>query len=279
MKTISAVAALAIVGLVACQDATQPPMDDTSMLAVTASGNPFIGSWKNTKKYWFSDYFPLIPGLYGIKTYEYTVGQTGQFTSQVVGTETVQYSTGAITGTRITFLGGTLSVRSEKRLLSPLRSLQDRVPSTTCGELVYPPDVTFGQVHDGMILDRRGEGNWEVNINDLNDCEELGFGDSFVDLIQIRDVHISGKRYNNAIVAWELEPKEYPALVFQPLNLGGKEQEWGLTPLPTAAETNDWAVDDVVIYGRRVGILAVGLIESETGGLNAAIELVSVTRR
>jgi len=277
MKTISAVAALAIVGLVACQDATQPPVDDTSTLAVTASG---------TKKYWFSDYFPLIPGLYGIKTYEFTVGQTGQFTSQVVGTETVQYSTGAITGTRITFLGGilggtgTLSVfRSEKRLLSPLRSLQDRVPSTTCGELVYPPDVSFGQVHDGMILDRRGVGNFEVNINDLNDCEELGFGDSFVDLIQIRDVHISGKRYNNAIVAWELEPKEYPGLRFRSLNLGGKEQEWGLTPLPTAAETNDWVVDDVVIYGRRVGILAVGLIEAETGGLNAAIELISVTRR
>ena len=99
MKTISAVAALAIVGLVACQDATQPPVDDTSTLAVTASG---------TKKYWFSDYFPLIPGLYGIKTYEFTVGQTGQFTSQVVGTETVQYSTGAITGTRITFGGGIL---------------------------------------------------------------------------------------------------------------------------------------------------------------------------
>ena len=29
------------------------------------------------KEYWFSDYMPLIPGLYGIKTYETTVGGSG----------------------------------------------------------------------------------------------------------------------------------------------------------------------------------------------------------
>ena len=91
---------------------------------------------------------------------------------------------------------------------------------------------------------------------------------------KLLDVHIGGKRYNNAIVAWELED-EFP---FHDLDLGAKE-EWGLSPLPTAAETNGLVIDDVVIYGRQVGILAVGFIDQEHGVLEGGIELVSVTRR
>lgn len=42
-----ALVSLLTVGIIACQDVT-PPVDLSPVLDVTASGNPFVGSWENT---------------------------------------------------------------------------------------------------------------------------------------------------------------------------------------------------------------------------------------
>lgn len=226
---------------------------------------------KPIKEYWFSDYFPLNPKLYGIKTYELTVGGTGQFTSKIVGTEIIPYTTGAITGVKIAFGDDYGVYYSEKRYFYSLKD-GDYILSTTCGELTaYPPNAIVGKVYDGMILDLSGP-YWKVNANDYNDCKPPG--DSGINLISIQDVYINGKRYNNSLIFWEFEP-ERP---FTPLNFDGKELVIGLT-LPTVDETNNNAITDVYIWGHRKGLLAAGDITAATGELNTFVELVSVSHK
>jgi len=124
-----------------------------------------------------------------------------------------------------------------------------------------------------MILDMTGgETIWEVNANDFDDCEEV----NTVLLIQIQDVHMSGKTYKNAIIMWELQPNS--PHVFSPIDFGGLEEVLGIR-LPTAAETNNWEVDDVTIWGHRVGLLFLGDISLGTGKLGSFTYLVSVSHK
>lgn len=39
---------LLTLGIAACQDVTPPTLDHTPTFAITAQGNPFVGSWENT---------------------------------------------------------------------------------------------------------------------------------------------------------------------------------------------------------------------------------------
>jgi hypothetical protein len=227
---------------------------------------------KTAKEYWFSDYFPLNPYLYGIKTYELTVGGSGQFTSEIVGTEIVPYTSGAIEGVKVDFGGDPGVVYSDKENLWFV-SDGDYILSTTCGNLeAFPPQAIMGKVYDGMILDRSGT-YWKVNANNYNDCIAGGDDADDLHLISIQDVYINGKRYNNSIIVWDIDP----GVDFISLDFNGKEQELGLR-LPSADETNNSAIDDVGIWGHRVGILAQGDITRATGKLNTFFELVSITR-
>ncbi|UCH84233.1 MAG: hypothetical protein JSW50_00675, partial [Candidatus Latescibacterota bacterium] len=76
-----------------------------------------------------------------------------------------------------------------------------------------------------------------------------------------------------ALVFWELEPGE----PFKEINFDGYDLEMGIT-LPTAGDTNNWAVDDFLIFGFKKGILALGDIGLDTGNLNDLAVLVSVVR-
>jgi hypothetical protein len=230
------------------------------------------------KEYWFADYMPLVPGSYGIKTYA-GEEESDFFTSKIVGTETVPYSTGPVTGVKMSFGDHSFVFHNDKRSLWWLKS-GDYILSTTCHELTaYPPSAVIGKVHDGMILDMTGgETIWQVNANDLDDCEEVNTGESnsYVELIQIQDVHMHGKTYKNAILWWELEPNSPYA--FAPIDFRGIDEILGIR-LPTADETNDWAVDDVIIWGHRVGILFLGDIHLDSGELRDFIYLVSVSHK
>jgi hypothetical protein len=230
------------------------------------------------KEYWFADYMPLVVGLYGVKTYA-GGEEPGLFTSEIVGTETVPYSTGPMTGVKISFGDHSFVFHSDRRHLWWLKS-GDYILSTTCHELTaYPPSAVIGKVHDGMILDMTGGGTiWQVNANDLDDCEEVntGEGESYVELIQIQDVHMHGKTYKNSIIWWDLEPNSPQPFI--PLDFHGIDETLGIR-LPTADDTNHWAVDDVIIWGHRVGILFLGDVDLEGGELRDFIYLASVSHK
>ncbi|MCY1723500.1 hypothetical protein OU798_24325 [Prolixibacteraceae bacterium Z1-6] len=242
-------------------------------------------SEKPIVEYWFSDYMPLIPVLYGIKTYETTVGDEGErFTSKIVGNYTIPYTSGAITGVKI-FWGRDdveLVFINDKRNLyfiaAQIEDESESIISTDCELTSFPPEAIIGKVYDGMIFEMFPEGEtWEVNITEepyecrLTGPTPDGGTNSGVTLVTIDDVHISGKRYNNAIILWELEPY-FP---FEELNFSGKEQELGLR-LPTIEDTQDMAIDDFIIFGHRIGILATGNIGDE-GTLDGLDELVSIS--
>lgn len=239
------------------------------------------------KEYWVADYMPLNPGLYGIKTYETTVGDEEdvgeQFTSKITGTYTIPYTSGAITGVKI-FWGRDdveFVFKNENRYLYSLAQIEDEsesIISTDCELTSFPPEAIMGKVYDGMIFETYPEGEtWEVNIREepyecrLTGPTPDGGTNSGVTLVTVDDVNIYGKRYNNAIILWELEPY----IPFEELNFYGKEQELGLR-LPTIEDTQDMAIDDFVIFGHRIGILATGDIGDE-GTLGGLDELVSIS--
>lgn len=236
------------------------------------------------KEYWFADYMPLNPGLYGIKTYETTIGGSGRFTSMIVGPVTIPYTSGAVTGVKILWGRDDVNLvfKNENRYLYWIMGQEEEgsysVISTDCELTSFPPEAIIGKVYDGMIFEMYPEDEtWEVNIIEkpyecrLTGPTPDGGTNSGVTLVTIQDVHIYGKRYNNVIILWELEPY----LPFEELNFSGKEQELGLR-LPTTEDTEDMAIDDFIIFGHRIGILALGDIGDE-GILGGLDELVSIS--
>lgn len=247
-------------------------------------------STQAVKGAWFSDYLPDVPGLYGVKTYQ---GDDGLITSRLVGMETVPYDP-PITGIKMTFGEESIVFRNQGKEMWWL-SIGGYVFSRSCGSYSpYPESVIIGYLEDGMILDRTGgDPLWLVSESDPDDCVELntGFGDSYVSLIQIQDVrlpdrHVSGKwpdvkdedfkwhTYKDAILTWELEPNR-PDLQFK-LDFDGLDQLLGIQ-LPTAEDTNNWAIDDLMIWGRNVGILLTGDISLDTGEFEVGWFLTSET--
>ena len=68
-----------------------------SLKGVASKGRP-------PKEYWAADYWtPLVAQRYGLRTFEWTLGEPGTFTSSIVGNHTVPYLTGAMTGTIVWF--------------------------------------------------------------------------------------------------------------------------------------------------------------------------------
>ena len=262
-----------------CTDTIITP-EGLEEIGITKSGQL---SKNPIKEYWVSDYMPLIPGLYGIKTYEVTWAEEGegeQFTSKIIGTETIPYTSGAITGVKIAWGDDFMVLYNECRNFYSLGSGNTGelyVRSTDCELTAYPPDAIIGKVYDGMIYELFEGNPWKVNLKEPYDCHSLGPTEnggtnSGVTLVTIQDVHIYGKRYNNAIILWELEPY----ITFQELNFFGKEQELGLR-LPTSDDTKNQAIDDFTILGHHIGILATGDIELSDGSFDLLVELVSVS--
>lgn len=263
-KSIGLVVSILLAGSASSCNYISPEQPDTTGAAteVQLATNPM-------KQYWVGKYWSPNPRAYGVRTYEWLDSEE-QFTSMIVGTETVPYQTGAITGVKMIFGDATFVFRTEKKRLWLLKE-DEYYLSTDCDLTAYPDNKIFGRVFDGIIHDMSAS-VWEVN-DDFSDCRPVPMGDSWVNFVQIRDVFINKKRYSNALVFWELEPGE----PFKAINFfDGYEQEMGLT-LPTASDTNGWAVDDIIIFGFKKGILAVGDIRLATGNLEDLAVLVSVS--
>jgi hypothetical protein len=215
----------------------------------------------------FPDYFPVDPVEHGMKTFEFAYGLTGQYTSQIMGTETVPYTPGHITGVEISnfWRGSTLIARNDGSNVRYL-GYDDYYWSTDCSLTAHPSGWSFSTLTDGMLID---QGVFYHVKDNLSTCEMT---DDQQILISIQNVTVLKGDYTNAVIFWYLDT-DYP---FTALNLYGKESDLGIT-LPTASDTGGYSVTDFGICASGVGLIADGDIDASEGSLNYLSELKEIT--
>jgi len=215
----------------------------------------------------FPDYFPVDPEEHGIKTFEFTYGLSGQYTSEIIGTETVPYTTGDITGVKISnFPYGKTGIMYNDGVFVKDLGQDDYYISTDCLLTAHPSAWSFGTLNDGDLIDL---GVFYSVKKDLSTCYTV---DNQRILIKIQDVSVLKGNYTDAVIFWWLDT-DYP---FTDLNLYGKESDLGIT-LPTASDTGGYSVMGFGIRGFNTGTIAFGEIDSSTGSLISLSELKEVT--
>ncbi|MBN2373301.1 hypothetical protein JXL19_05915, partial [bacterium] len=214
----------------------------------------------------FSRYLPTDPKEYGQKTFEYTYGGTGQFTSEIIGIETVPYTYGEITGAKITgFWEDQYNVLIYNDGVNvKFLGLEDYYLSTDCSLTDHHPKWAFNALRDGMIID---QGSYCFVKNDMSDCQTES---NQMLLFSIQDITVLNGHYKNAVVLWWLD-KSYQ---FTPLNSHGKETGLGIV-LPNASETKGYSVTAIDIYGFDAGPIAFGDVDASSGSLQKFCELSS----
>jgi hypothetical protein len=217
----------------------------------------------------FAEYFPVVPQNFGIKTYEWTFGQSGQVTSSIEGVETVPYSSGDISGSIIsnwTDLGS--GIVSNDGVNVKYLGVGDYYISTDCALTDHPSVWSFSTLNNGDIIDQST--SYVVNKNNFNDCD--GFTGQSI-LISIQGVTVLKGNFQNAIIMWYIDGN----YTFEPLNFFGKESDLGIT-LPTTTETGGLSVTAFEIYGFDTGPIAGGDVDADTGNLVDLRELLSIKR-
>ena len=209
----------------------------------------------------FPDYFPVTPEGHGIKTFEWTFGLSGQYTSEIIGTEFVPYTSKAITGTIISNFSDLGNGRvSNDGVNAKILGCGDGYYLSTDRSLTnHHPGWSFSTVDDGMIID---QGEWYWVKNDLSSW--MMENDQHL-LIQVQDVTVLNGNYSDAIIIWWLDT-DY---LYEPLNFFGKDSDLGLT-LPTSSDTGGFSVTAFDIFGFGTGSIAVGDISA--GDFNASAD-------
>jgi hypothetical protein len=214
----------------------------------------------------FPDYMPLDPSEHGVKTFAWTYGQTGQYTSVIGDTQTIPYTSGVREGVEITNHSdwGTMIVSNDGACVRFLAG-QDAYLSTDTLLSDHPGGYVFGAVYDGLLID---QGQFHVLSADLSVLETV---DNQMLLITIQDVTVSQGSHEDAVVVWYLDTD----FSFTPLDFHGKEVDLGLA-LPSSADTAGYAPTGVEIYALGTGLIAHGDIAADTGSLNNLAELQQV---
>ncbi|MGA1795763.1 MAG: Kelch repeat-containing protein [bacterium] len=217
----------------------------------------------------FADYMPIDPKKYGVKTFKWTLGNDGQFSSRIEGIETVSYVSGEISGATISnfWYEDSVVISNDGINVKFLEadSEDNRYYASSDCFLSDPPAVlSFDHLDDGMITSGR---TFWINKHDMNDCRE----DDIMILISIQDVKVMNGTYENAVIMWWLDTNYQ----FVPLNFKTKDIDLGIT-LPTGSTTNGYSVTDMDIYGRDTGLIASGDISASTGLLKDLKELTGI---
>jgi hypothetical protein len=220
------------------------------------------------------DYFPTDASVYGTRTLRWTFGKTGEFTSEIIGSVTVPYKTGAITGARYTGEwtdGASQGVGNDGATVRWALSFDSAeggriYGSTDCELTDYPLGWTFTTARSGTVAEL---GPLYAVSEDLKQCELAQHEETVLWLIQ--DIRVSAGFYQDAIVCWSLDnDRPYVNLDFQ-----GWQNTLGLIP-PTSEQTHGYLVKRFLIFGRAACVIAGGEIEQETGKLQSVYELASV---
>jgi len=224
-------------------------------IVVTAGSNVF-----------FPDYMPLNKSEHGVKTFEWTYGQTGIYTSEIGSDETVPYDSGPVTGATITNHSdwGTTIVSNDGACVKFLGGGQWYL-STDTSLSAHPPGYAFACLCDGMIIE---QGEHYIVEKDLSNSERV---DNQMLLIDIQNVVVPQGHHMDAVVIWYLDTN----FEFTPIDFHGKESDLGLI-LPSSTDTAGYAATAVEIYALRTGLIAQGDIEAATGSLENLAELTEI---
>jgi hypothetical protein len=220
----------------------------------------------------FTEYIPVDSQNICTNNYVFTVGTGVNFLSAGVGTETIPYTSGDITGVRVEYKDSgnqtfDSSVVYNDGVQVKILSSGDRYLSTDCALTAHPAQFSFDKMSDGLLLNQT-ETAYSLNKNDFLDCEG-GPGNQKL-LVRIEDVTVKGVTYPNAIIWYYLDLQ----IPYATLNFDGKDTEYDIT-LPTSEETQSYSVTAFDIYAVDTGQVAGGDVDAASGTLNDAYELVS----
>jgi hypothetical protein len=218
------------------------------------------------------DYFPFDQMTSCPRTFTWTYGRTGQTRSEIIGSMTVPYKSGPLTGPLMCEAGpGDHSLSTWINDGTTVKNLMDsdHYPSTDRNLTAFPPENAFGMIQDRQYM-----------LPAILDWYEIKKGLTFSYVggdrndtywFRIQDVTVQGRIYPDAVIMWGFEGSN----VNVPLNLHGKDAELGFTP-PTAADTGGLEVDMFLIFAKGVGLIASGSIDNN-GELVALSELTSIS--
>ena len=221
----------------------------------------------------FSDYFPLDPAVHGVKTFQWTYGGTGTYSSYISGTLTVPYTSGAIEGIGIANFSdmGRLYASNNGSEVKWLAT--DEVYVSTDQYLTaHPAGWTFSEVTDDMLVD---QGICYFVDHDLTSWE---IQDNQSLLFDIQNVTVPSGSYSDAVIIWYLD-ENYN---FTPLNFHDKNTALGIT-LPNESQTTPpgqvegYSVTAFDVYAYGIGVIAVGDVDAESGELVNLAELVDIS--
>ena len=221
----------------------------------------------------FPEYDPLGSFTNCTATYEWVVGPntSQQFTTTTGGLETVNYTSGSLTGTIINGGRDLTSLTTYNDGLS-FKMLRAEITaeniniyvSTDCAMSAHPEGWSFDIVYDGMLYNQ-GE-FYTIDVNNPVNCAGP---DTQKILFTIQDVTIQGATYSDAIIWWTIDENF-------PFNTVSHAELTSLGVIsPTSAQTGGSSVTDVDIYAHGIGSAAGGDIEATTGTLNDFAERIS----
>lgn len=214
----------------------------------------------------FPDYFPLDPAVHGFKTFQWTYGGTGTYSSYISGTLTVPYQLGAIEGTGIVNFSdvGTFYATNDGGEVKWLGS-DDFYFSIDQSLNAHPLVWLFSTVLDDMLLDQGTFYNYypSSGLYELDDNQSL--------LFDIQNVTVLSGSYSDAVIIWYLDEK----YDFTDLDFDGKESDLGIT-LPVISQTGGHSVTAIDIFAYGIGSIASGDIAAESGQLVNLAELFTI---
>ena len=184
----------------------------------------------------FPDYFPLDPAVHGLKTFQYTYGETGTFQSYISGTLTVPYTSGPIEGAGIVNLSD-MDILYANNNGSEVKWIgtDDGYISTDPNLTAHPDAWTFSTVTDDMFLD---QGVYYMVDPDLH-LWVMEYELSL--LFDIQNVTVSTVHYTDAVIIWYLDEEHS----FTALDFGGKDIDLGII-LPNSTQTGNYSVKNLI---------------------------------
>ena len=224
-----------------------------------------------TSGFLFPEYDPLGVFTNCNTTFEWTVGPNtpNQYTNTTVGLETVNYTSGALTGTVTNDGGGELASvttyndgTSFKFLRADIIGEGNIYLSIDCAMTAHPEGYSFDIVYDGLMLDQT---SYFVDVNNPLNCTGP---DTQKNLFTIQDVTIQEALYQDAIISWVIDVNFPFKTVSHP-----KLDSLGIIS-PTSAQTGGGSPTDIQIYANGSGPVAGGDIEATTGILNDFAERI-----
>ena len=206
-------------------------------------------------------------------TYKWTLGPDtdSTFVTSMNGMETVNYVSGALTGTVTTGGRDNISVTTYNdgdsyKILRYENADGNYFLSTDCSLTDVPAGFSYDIAYNGMVVDQTEF--YGVDATNTSNCVGPITQEA---LITIQDVTVQGVTYTDALLVWAIDVDYEFQTVSDP-----RLDSLGVVS-PTSIQTGGYAVTDVDISAAGVGSVAGGDIDAATGALNDFAELTAQT--